>query len=350
MASNYANSLKKGLDPGPCGQPEIHETERAVKAKVQVLARMIESSERIVLHTGAGMEESLRIGSKRRLSYRQASGISTSCGIPDFRGPNGVWTIQKRIKALEAASKRAVQKGQSIPMPPPKKESEVNRGTNTNGERSARKRKREATSPLTASESSRSSDSIEETPMRKRVKVKDEVANGAEAEPRSDREVSWEDAIPSTTHMAIMALAKKGVVEYIVTQNVDGLHIKSGISPDVMSELHGNVFKEKCDKCYSSAFLEYDLKSLGLKRTGRRCQQPSCSGWMCDAMVDWDQALPDDELDRAEEHSDLADLSICIGTSLRVSPANELPVYAKSSLRSARALPIPASELVFSAS
>jgi NAD+-dependent protein deacetylase sirtuin 6 len=74
---------------------------------------------------------------------------------------------------------------------------------------------------------------------------------------------------------------------------------------------------------------DYDLKSLGLKKTGRRCKEAGCSGWMCDAMVDWDQALPDDELGRAEEHSHEADLSICLGTSLRVSPANELPLFAK---------------------
>lgn len=55
MASAYANQLSTGLDPGPCGMPEIHETERAVRAKVQALARMIESCNYVVVHTGAGM-------------------------------------------------------------------------------------------------------------------------------------------------------------------------------------------------------------------------------------------------------------------------------------------------------
>jgi hypothetical protein len=58
MASTYADSLKKGMDPGPCGQPEIHETERAVRAKVATLARWIESSRYIVVHTGAGTNSS----------------------------------------------------------------------------------------------------------------------------------------------------------------------------------------------------------------------------------------------------------------------------------------------------
>ena len=62
MASSYASSLKKRTDYGPCGMPEIHETERAVQAKVKVLARLIESSRYIVVHTGAGMSKSEHAG------------------------------------------------------------------------------------------------------------------------------------------------------------------------------------------------------------------------------------------------------------------------------------------------
>lgn len=38
-------------------------------------------------------------------------------------------------------------------------------------------------------------------------------------------------------------------VKYIVSQNIDGLHLKSGVGRQYIAELHGNMFVEQCDKC-----------------------------------------------------------------------------------------------------
>jgi mono-ADP-ribosyltransferase sirtuin 6 len=64
---------------------------------------------------------------------------------------------------------------------------------------------------------------------------------------------------------------------------------------------------------------------MGLRPTGRTCDPP-CNGPLHDFLLDWDDALPEDQLELAEEHSKKADLIICLGTSLRVQPANKLPL------------------------
>jgi len=63
--------------------------------------------------------------------------------------------------------------------------------------------------------------------------------------------------------------------------------------------------------------------SLGYSYTGRLCE---CGGKLQDFLLDWHDALPEDNLVKSEEECEKADLSICLGTSLRVNPANELPV------------------------
>ena len=49
--------------------------------------------------------------------------------------------------------------------------------------------------------------------------------------------------------MALVGLVRAGVVKYVISQNVDGLHLKSGLPRENLSELHGNMFMEKCEKC-----------------------------------------------------------------------------------------------------
>lgn len=61
--------------------------------------------------------------------------------------------------------------------------------------------------------------------------------------------ISFSDAIPSKTHMALKALTDSGHVKYIVSQNIDGLHLKSGLAREFLAELHGNMFVENCNKC-----------------------------------------------------------------------------------------------------
>jgi len=130
--------------------------------------------------------------------------------------------------------------------------------------------------------------------------------------------------------MALVALHQCGKLKYIISQNVDSLHLRSGIPRDMLAELHGNVFKESCHDCKTEYYRPYDIKGIGFKKTGRKCSiQNDCGGELYDDLLDWDDALPESELEIATLHCERADLSLCLGTSLRVQPASELPILTK---------------------
>jgi len=80
----YAEKLSFREDVGTVGMPEIFDPPELVQNKIEELAVMMQKSKHLVVFTGAG--------------------ISTSSGIPDFRGPKGVWTLQRAGKGIPNAS------------------------------------------------------------------------------------------------------------------------------------------------------------------------------------------------------------------------------------------------------
>ncbi|KAH3763177.1 silent information regulator family protein [Pelomyxa schiedti] len=156
--------------------------------------------------------------------------------------------------------------------------------------------------------------------------------------------VSMEEVTPTLTHMAIVALRNAGIMKYLVSQNVDGLHRRSGILETEMSELHGNCFLEQCSKCHTQYLRDFDVCSNGgteytppqrasfksIKHmTGRRCDDVSCCAPLTDSIINFGESLPEDSLNRAYHHSEQADLYLCLGSSLRVRPACKLPLISR---------------------
>lgn len=177
--------------------------------RIQILAQWLYESRYLVVFTGAG--------------------VSTESGIPDFRGPEGVWT--RRDKGL-----------------PPKAMSRA-----------------------------------------------------------------WDSVEPNKGHFAILELQKLGKLKFLISQNVDNLHLKSGIQPDLLAELHGNIAKRRCTRCGKSPDC-----STGLTR----CH---CGGELVSSVVNFGQPLPERDLRLSFEHSRRSDLFVVVGSSLVVTPAADMP-------------------------
>ena len=178
--------------------------------RIKTLAQWMFEAKRLVVFTGAG--------------------ISTESGLPDFRGPDGIWTRQARGL-------------------PPK---------------------------------TRDFSSVE----------------------------------PNAGHMAIVELQKLGRLTFLISQNVDNLHLRSGIRPDLLAELHGNIAKLRCSRCEAQVD-----KSTALDTC-------SCGGRLVSSVVNFGQSLPQKELADSYLHSQNCDLFVVVGSSLVVTPAADMPRVA----------------------
>ncbi|CAF1560674.1 unnamed protein product, partial [Didymodactylos carnosus] len=133
-------------------------------------------------------------------------------------------------------------------------------------------------------------------------------------------------AIPSPTHMALVELQRRGILKCVVSQNCDGLHLRSGLNPTGLAELHGNMNLEICSKCEAKYLRDYDT-GIGRRDhlTGRRCDKKECDGLLKDSIIHFGENLPKSELSKAFEHADKADVCLALGSSLNVTPAADVP-------------------------
>jgi hypothetical protein len=71
---------------------------------------------------------------------------------------------------------------------------------------------------------------------------------------------------------------------------------------------------------------DFDVGGISFSKTGRICQRAGCGGALRNNLLDWEDALPEQEFQVAEDALREADLCVCMGTSLRIRPASELPL------------------------
>ena len=132
-------------------------------------------------------------------------------------------------------------------------------------------------------------------------------------------EFDWADAKPNLSHKALFDLQELGVLDYLISQNVDNLHLQSGIRPELLAELHGNVTKLQCTGCDFKCDNFPDLHTC-----------PICNGKLVSSVVDFGDPLPQKEVEEAERHSKRSDLFVVVGSSLTVYPAASMPRIALS--------------------
>ncbi len=186
-----------------------------LKERTNTLAQWMAEAKYLVVFTGAG--------------------ISTESGLPDFRGPDGLWTRQEK----------------GLP-------------------------------PL----------------------------------PRTD----WTRVQPNQGHLAIVELQNTGKLKFLITQNVDNLHLKSGIRPELIAEFHGNLAKLRCTSCETQLDSFPDLLNA-------RC--PLCEkGKLVSSVVNFGEPIPHKAYEESTRHSTSCDLFVVAGSSLVVYPAAEMPEIA----------------------
>ncbi len=133
------------------------------------------------------------------------------------------------------------------------------------------------------------------------------------------------DVSPNATHILLTRLQTLGLIETIITQNIDGLQQKSGAEEVV--ELHGTVSKFECMQC-KRRFTRKEVELLLERSDVPRCD---CGGLIKPNIVFFGEMLPQDAIRRAENAALKSDLFIAMGSSLMVYPAAQFPVIAKSS-------------------
>ena len=188
------------------------------------------------------------------------AGISTESGLPDFRGPQGVWTRDPKAEKLSNI----------------------------------------------------------------RYYMSDPEVRVASWQARLAHP-AW-TAEPNAGHLALADLERKGHVDTLVTQNIDGLHQKAGSSPDRVIEIHGTVREVVCMACGERAPMERALDRVRAGEADPPCR--SCGGILKSATISFGQNLVPEDLARAEKAARGCDLFLALGTTLTVYPVAALPGMA----------------------
>jgi NAD-dependent deacetylase len=145
----------------------------------------------------------------------------------------------------------------------------------------------------------------------------------------SSGDMSMTKAQPNPAHYAIAELEKLGKLHAVVTQNVDGLHQKAGVSEALVFQLHGDLSHAVCLGCGQRYPMETIADWLKSGMDEPNCQ--SCNGMLKPDAVLFGEQLPVQTLMESERRSRTCDVCIALGSTLTVYPAALIPQYAAQS-------------------
>lgn len=197
--------------------------------------------------------------SASRLVFFTGAGISTESGLPDYRGPEGVWTTGKIPTASDAPSSAE--------------------------ERQSFWKQRRESFPF------------------------------------------MESRKPNSGHMAISRMINAQRALGVITQNIDGLHQKSGVPNDRVIELHGSAMKLRCVQ--NGHYVESEWVQAQLEQGDVDPHCPECGSPLRSDTVLFGESLPKRALEIAARVSVASDVMVVVGSSLVVYPAAQLPQVAQ---------------------
>ena len=175
------------------------------------------------------------------------------------------------------------------------------------------------------------------------------TTKGQKEEEEEEEDVDYAELEPTFAHSALTKLQDMDKLHGCITQNCDNLHSKAGIRSELISDLHGNVFKEYCEKCYTEYERDFAVDQYSTDcydeawysecptcsfnhYTGRLCDTGRCKGKLRDTIVNFGDDLHQfvcGGLWKASRKCRHADLCLALGSSLTVKPASDLPLKAK---------------------
>jgi len=135
------------------------------------------------------------------------------------------------------------------------------------------------------------------------------------------------DAQPNAGHAAFLELHRQGRLDALITQNIDGLHQRSGLPAERVFELHGTTTEAGCLTCGDRITSDEACRRIEAGEQAPRCRE--CGGLLKPATISFGQAMPWDVMEQAQTAAEACDLMLAVGSSLVVEPAASIPRVAR---------------------
>jgi NAD-dependent deacetylase len=133
-------------------------------------------------------------------------------------------------------------------------------------------------------------------------------------------------AAPNPAHKAVAELYNMGLVEAVITQNIDGLHQAAGVSDTAVIELHGNTRRIRCMSCGEICGEGETVQRIEAGDPAPECR---CGGYLKPDTISFGQAMPQAALERCVTLSRACRVFLVVGSTLVVHPAARMPMFAK---------------------
>jgi NAD-dependent deacetylase len=142
-----------------------------------------------------------------------------------------------------------------------------------------------------------------------------------------ERFASLGEKLPNGAHQALVELERRGMLDGVITQNVDMLHRRAGTRE--LIEVHGSIASCSCEQCGGEIALEQVQARIAAEADGvPACEL--CTRPLKPNVVLFGELLPERALLRARELCEQADVLLCIGSSLEVHPVAGLPLLTRA--------------------